>query len=87
LLFEHSVPGQAFYAALNHGEVLVSQETFTELSEVLGREKFDRYLTREEREQFLARFLREGTLVEITEEIRASRDWKDGVPHEKWTRG
>jgi putative PIN family toxin of toxin-antitoxin system len=77
LLLEHSVSGRAFYAALDRGEMLASQESFTELSEVLGREKFDRYVTREEREQFLVRFLRQATLIEITEGIHASRDSKD----------
>jgi putative PIN family toxin of toxin-antitoxin system len=77
LLFERSVPGQAFYTAMEHGEVLVSEATFTELAGVLGRPKFDRYVTREEREQFLAMLLREVTVVEITEEIRACRDPKD----------
>lgn len=77
LLFEQSVPGRAFSAALDQGEILLSPATFAELSEVLGRTKFDRYLTREEREQFLALLLREATVVEITEEIRACRDPKD----------
>jgi putative PIN family toxin of toxin-antitoxin system len=77
LLFEQSVPGQAFYAALDGGEVLVSPATFAELAEVLGRKKFDRYLTHEERELFLAMLLREATVVEIAEEVRACRDPKD----------
>ncbi len=77
LLFEQSVPGRAFYAALEHGDILLSQTTFAELSEVLGRKKFDRYLTREEREQFLALLLREATLVEITDEVHLCRDPKD----------
>lgn len=77
LLFEQSVPGQAFYAALDHGEVLLSQATFAELSEVLGRKKFDRYVTREEREQFLAMLLSEATLVEITDAVHLCRDPKD----------
>jgi putative PIN family toxin of toxin-antitoxin system len=77
LLFEQSVPGQAFYAALDHGKILLSQATFAELSEVLGRKKFDRYVTREEREQFLAMLLREATLVEITDEVHLCRDPKD----------
>jgi putative PIN family toxin of toxin-antitoxin system len=76
-LFELSVPGQAFYAALERGEILVSPTTFAELSEVLGRKKFDRYLTRDEREQFLAMLVREATVVEITEKVRACRDPKD----------
>jgi PIN domain len=64
LLFEQSVPGQAFYAALDRGEILLAQATATELAEVLSRKKFDRYLTREEREQFLVVLLREATVVE-----------------------
>jgi putative PIN family toxin of toxin-antitoxin system len=77
VLFEQSVPGRAFYAALDHGEVLVSQATFAELSEVLARRKFDRYVSREEREQLLVMFLRDATLVEITEAVRECRDPKD----------
>ncbi len=76
-LFEDSPPGQALYAALSHGELLVSWASLTELAEVLGRTKFDRYLTREEREEFFAKVLREATVVDITEEIRACRDVKD----------
>jgi uncharacterized protein len=77
LLFEQSASGQAFYAALDHGEILLSSPTFAELAEVLGRKKFDRYLTRAEREQFLAILLREANLVDITEEVRVCRDPKD----------
>ena len=39
LLFEHSVPGKAFHAALEHREILLSQATAAELREVLGRQK------------------------------------------------
>jgi putative PIN family toxin of toxin-antitoxin system len=77
LLFEHSVPGLAFFAARRAGIILLSQETIAELSEVLGRTKFDRYLTREEREQFILLLLREGTAIEIAEVIHACRDPKD----------
>lgn len=77
LLFEQSVPAQAFYAVPDRGQVLLSQATFTEPAEVLGRKKFDRYVSAEDRERFLARLLREARLVEITEEVRACRDPKD----------
>jgi putative PIN family toxin of toxin-antitoxin system len=59
--------------------ILLSQATIAELSEVLGRKKFDRYLSREEREQFILLLLREGTTIEIAEEIRACRDPKDNM--------
>lgn len=77
LLFAESVPGRAFYAALDHGEVLVSPATFAELSDVLDRKKFDRYVTRAERDQFLVMLLGVATVVEITQEVHACRDPKD----------
>jgi len=77
LLFNDSVPGRAFYAAMEVGEILLSQATTAELFDVLGRAKFDHYLTREEREQFLVVLLREATVVEIAEEFHASRDPRD----------
>ena len=77
MLFAESIPGRAFYAALKGGTLLLSQATFAELGEVLGRKKFDRYATHEERQQFLVLLLREAILVESIEVIRACRDPKD----------
>jgi predicted nucleic acid-binding protein len=71
------VPAQAFFAALERGDILLSQATLTELEEVLGRSKFDRYITPDEREGFLQKFLDEGILGEIGEIIRECRDPKD----------
>ena len=76
-LFEHSTPGQALRCALQSGEILVSSATFAELAEVLQREKFDRYLSHAEREEFLDAFIERVTLLEPLEEIRACRDPKD----------
>ena len=77
LLFDRSVPGQAFHPVLEDGVVLASQATLVELNEVLARKKFDSYLTRDEREQFLARLVRQATVIAITEQIRECRDPKD----------
>jgi putative PIN family toxin of toxin-antitoxin system len=77
LLFENSVPAQAFYSALEAGRILVSKETMAELTEVLQRKKFDRYLSQDERDQFLAMLLMEATVVEITEETHVCRDSRD----------
>jgi uncharacterized protein len=57
LLFENSKPAKAFNYALHHGEVLLSSELLEELSNVLGRKKFDRFLTSEERDEFLEIFI------------------------------
>lgn len=77
LLFNASVPGQAFTRSLEHGRILISQSLLEELNDVLRRDKFNRYLTREERESFLESLVRESELVEITETIEACRDPKD----------
>lgn len=77
LLFETSKPAQAFRYALQHGEILLSLEVLEELNEVLGREKFDRYLTREEREEFLETFVDRSRLIEQSVEIQVCRDPKD----------
>ncbi|MCY3728092.1 MAG: putative toxin-antitoxin system toxin component, PIN family [Nitrospira sp.] len=77
LLFNDSVPGRAFSLALNHGRILVSGALVGELSRVLGRDRFDRYVTREERDEFLGSLIRESELIEITEAVQVCRDPKD----------
>jgi putative PIN family toxin of toxin-antitoxin system len=74
LLFDQSQPAQAFFAALHAGEVLVSADVIVELNDVLGREKFARYVNEEERARFLQSLLREARLVETKEKVRACRD-------------
>lgn len=77
LLFNKSVPGQAFTRSLDHGTILISHALVMELNDVLGRDKFKRYVTREEREDFLETLIRESELVEITDKVQACRDPKD----------
>jgi uncharacterized protein len=77
LLFEHSKPGLAFRRALRHGRVLSSSSTIEELAAVLQREKFERYVTAAEREEFLAAIVEESLFIEPSEQIRACRDAKD----------
>jgi putative PIN family toxin of toxin-antitoxin system len=77
LLFSQSTPARAFFATLRDGEVLVSGEVVSELNEVLGHDKFARYVTEEERERFLQSLVNEARLVNADRTIRASRDPKD----------
>lgn len=77
LLFENSKPAQAFRYALANGEVLLSLELLEELNEVLGRERFNRYVTSEEREEFLEALVEQAVLVEIIENVQECRDPKD----------
>ena len=77
LLFNDSAPGRALIRALDTGAILVSATLAQELQDVLNRPRFDRYVTREERDEFLMAFVREAELVEITETVAACRDPKD----------
>ena len=77
LLFEQSKPAQAFYAALDRGDILLSQPVLRELNEVLAREKLKPYLLFEERVQFITAFVTEAIFIDIKENIRVCRDPKD----------
>lgn len=77
LLFKNSIPRQAFDKALATGEILISLDVLNELNEVLGREKFKKYITEDERIEFLAVFLQEATIIDITVSIQECRDHKD----------
>jgi uncharacterized protein len=77
LLFENSKPAQALRYVLANGEVLLSLDLLEELNEVLGRERFNRYVTSEEREEFLEALVERTVLVEITENVQECRDPKD----------
>jgi uncharacterized protein len=68
---------QAFDLAISTGIVLMSDDTFAELSEVLLRSKFDRYSNRAKRETFLDELLGLVEFVEITVQIDECRDPKD----------
>ncbi|MGF1541986.1 MAG: putative toxin-antitoxin system toxin component, PIN family [Pleurocapsa sp.] len=77
LLFENSKPAQAFQYALANGEVLLSLDLLEELNEVLGRKKFNKYVTNEEREEFLETLIERAVLIEILENVQECRDPKD----------
>lgn len=77
LLFSESVPGEAFARSLGRGTILISHPLVEELSDVLGRDQFNRYVTREERERFLEALIRESELVEITDDVAVCRDPDD----------
>ena len=76
-LLPQSTPRRAFDLVLRHGASLISIATLAELNEVLRRPRFDRYLTEEERLEFLAAVVRESELVEVTAVVSVCRDPKD----------
>jgi uncharacterized protein len=77
VLLPRSIPRQAFDLAFIQGIVLVSESTLDELDEVLRRPRFERYIPEDERLQFLTNFIRDTTVVEVSEAITDCRDPKD----------
>ncbi|WCE03588.1 putative toxin-antitoxin system toxin component, PIN family [Pseudoxanthomonas sp. JBR18] len=75
------MPGGTAAKAVDHGLAwgipLMSEETLTELSDVLSRSKFDKYVSREDRQQFLRLLGGIVRIVHITQRIAACRDPKD----------
>lgn len=76
-LFPESAPGQALATVLARGLVLASLETSAELAAVLGRSKFDRYLSAKRREELAAATVVASELIDVTSTIRECRDSKD----------
>lgn len=67
ILLPQSVPRQAFMKALGSGTLCASPATLAELEQVLLREKFDRYLDRDRRLDFLQRYRHQVLLFPVTE--------------------
>lgn len=77
VLFTESTPGRALRQALETGVLLASPDTLIELAGVLGRARFDPYLTLEEREEFLTALVARVEIVDPVEEVRVCRDPDD----------
>ncbi|MGA2358595.1 MAG: putative toxin-antitoxin system toxin component, PIN family [Terriglobales bacterium] len=77
LLLPASVPGQAVRRAVEHGILLVSEATMNELADVLSRPKFDRYVSLEDRQQFLRLLGRVAEFVASVYTVRECRDPED----------
>jgi putative PIN family toxin of toxin-antitoxin system len=77
LLMPGSKPRLAIDRARQQGSILLSFDTLTELSEVLSRKQFRRYLDEEDMRRFLAALTQEAHWVEVDAQISACRDPKD----------
>ncbi|HEU0026710.1 MAG TPA: putative toxin-antitoxin system toxin component, PIN family [Ktedonobacterales bacterium] len=77
ILFPRSIPGQAVAYACKQGVLLTTHELVTELRDVLARPKFDRYITRTVRDEFLAGYIVEAEFVPVIERVAVCRDPKD----------
>lgn len=77
MLFEGSNPDLAIRYALQNGNILFSLELIEEIDEVLSRAKFRKYITDQEREEFLDSFIDRGILIEVVDVVNECRDAKD----------
>lgn len=77
LLIPDSASAQAVDRALSHADVVVSDATVEELSDVISREKFDQYVSLDDREQFLRRLLQVTTMVSVISEVTDCTDPSD----------
>lgn len=77
LLLPASVPGRAVRKAVEVGQLLVSVATTEELAAVLGRAKFDPYLSIADRQEFIRLLGRIAEMLPIVRVVRACRDPRD----------
>src|SRR5699024_10097421 len=77
LLIKTSISRAAFDKAINNYKLLISDETIAEFDDVVGREKFKKYITPKERAQFEELLYQQAQLVEITQTVAACRDPDD----------
>ena len=70
-------PSQALNHAQDIGVIVLSNSVLLELKEVLYPPKFDKYITFERRQDFLADLTENAQFLDITEQIYECRDPKD----------
>lgn len=87
LLLKNSKPGQAYLKADKEGVVLISNNLIIELSQVLSRSKFDKYVSRKARYDFLSSLMYKGLWIQPDEKIVICRDSKDNMVLELATAG
>ena len=77
VLLPRSVSRQVFDFVVLEGTLLASEQTLDELSEVLCRAKFDKYLPEQKRLEFFAALVRKVEIIAVSEVIKDCRDAKD----------
>jgi uncharacterized protein len=77
LLLPKSVTAQAVRRLLELAQPLVSESTLEELAKTLSRDKFDRYVSLADRQEFFQKFARVAEWVEVTTVVRECRDPRD----------
>ncbi len=79
ILAPQSAPAKAVDYALAHATVLLSEPTLAEIARVLGRSKFDRYVTVVDRQAFIQHLAAIVEMVPVARRVQACRDPKDDI--------
>ncbi len=77
ILSKNTPPYKTVNYIENNGFFVFSPETFSELVEVINREKFDKYISRHTREIFLQKMFSNSLIYEIYQKVDLCRDSKD----------
>jgi uncharacterized protein len=77
LLIPSSTSRRALKKADENGHLIFSKDTIVELNEVLIRTKFDKYVSLEERLEYIKRLEARGKIIQITSAFTDCRDVRD----------
>ncbi len=77
LILPQSLPAQVLRQVELNSLLLFSESTMYELADVLSRQKFDRYISRDDRRGFLQRLGKISEFIPIVQFVRECRDPKD----------
>ena len=77
LLLPQSVAGRAVSRLVKNTRLLVSEETLAELAQTIAREKFNPYVSLEDRQGFFQLYARLAEWVPICTTLRVCRDPED----------
>jgi uncharacterized protein len=77
LLLPRSVSGRAVSRLVKHTRLLVSEDTLAELAQTISREKFNRYVSLEDRQEFFQLYARMAEWIPISTTLRVCRDPQD----------
>ncbi|TNF41040.1 MAG: putative toxin-antitoxin system toxin component, PIN family [Cytophagales bacterium] len=76
-LIQNSIPSYSLQKAIKSGDLCFSKDTFLELKEVLGRQKFDKYLSQAQRQEFFERIMQVSRFFYPKENFNVCRDPND----------
>lgn len=77
VLLENSISAKAIDQAFKIGQIVISEETFSEFKQVLSRPKFNKYLSSERKAQAISKLERDTILFEVSSKVEICRDPKD----------